>query len=612
MSIKNLYSTVQPSLSLDFANTKRLDPRITFNRTTTARYYDGKTVAKAEENFYIKSDDFTDGVWAKPNITITANTTSAPDGTSTADKATPNAVFSTFKEIRQDISATTGLLYTYSIFAKKAGYQYVQLLGSAANWGTFNINFDLDSGIETAYVAGSSSIINRSITSVGDGWYRISVTITCLAGGSTARLSVCLIETGASARGAGWTPNGTDGVYIWGAQVEQRSSVTAYTPTTTQPITNYIPVLQTAAAGEARFDHNPVTGESLGLLIEEQRANLALRSEEFNDAAWTKSNSSITANTIIAPDGTLTGDKLVNSTTSGNRIFRYITVPSSSTICASIYVKKGEIEYFVLRTGDSFGGNYVDARVNLTAGTVTTTTSGLTETFSGIIPVGNGWYRVWVGGKIGTDPNSIFEVRMTNSSWATYTGDGYSGIYIWGAQLEAGAFPTSYIKTEGSTVTRNADAASMTGANFSSWYRADEGTLYGEFRTSYSEATIMALNNSSDSPSEFNNSNNLRVNNGSQFQTVVNGTNQVLMGTFTLINQNSKMAYGYKVNDFAGTANGNAVVTDTSGTVPATVNQMMIGRLATTLTRHANGPIKKLAFYPARLSDAQLQALTTV
>lgn len=171
------------------------------------------------------------------------------------------------------------------------------------------------------------------------------------------------------------------------------------------------------------------------------------------------------------------------------------------------------------------------------------------------------------------------------------------------------AFVTSYIKTEGATVTRNADAATMTGTNFSSWYRADEGTLYMDTdRTGFTTVpgAVFDINDGTalnrlgivvsalDKAQSISNVNN-------SVQANLTSTNDISSG---------KGVFAYKVNDFALSCNGAAVVTDTSGTLPV-VTQMNIGRRADTGNQYT-GTIKKIAFYGRRLSNAELQALTTV
>jgi hypothetical protein len=244
-------------------------------------------------------------------------------------------------------------------------------------------------------------------------------------------------------------------------------------------------VLLTAAAGQARFDHNPNTGESLGLLVEEQRSNLLTYSEQFNDVSWIKNDSTITANIIVAPDGTLTGEKLVENTANAQHIARKNVsgLSSGATVTISVYAKAAErTSVFLYINETTTSTNRVEAIYNLLTGVVTNT--GNFGTFTGasanITLVGNGWYRLSLTGVITNLTSAQFRIGTYDGSAFAYTGDGYSGLYIWGAQLEAGAFATSYIPTVASTITRNADIAIMTGTNFSSWYNASEGTLYLE------------------------------------------------------------------------------------------------------------------------------------
>jgi hypothetical protein len=391
------------------------------------------------------------------------------------------------------------------------------------------------------------------------------------------------------------------------ANTEQLDPRITFTRTTTATYYDDKGILKTAAAGVARFDHNPTTGESLGLLVEEQRTNLLLRSDDFANAYWTKTRSSITSNTIVAPDGTLIGDKLVEDTTASNSHFIISTTVSATngtTVTASCYVKAGERTFCRLRIGDS--GFVADAIFNLSTGAIA---SG-TYVSASIISVGNGWYRATVTGAVAAGNIASLGVYLrTDASTESYTGDGYSGIYIWGAQLEQGAFSTSYIATTSATVTRNADAASMTGTNFSSWFRADEGTLYAESSTPQPSSTFMGI-----------------VNLGKQGTTTVsfqlgrNGTNSRGFGDGVSIDQGSntypvntfvKQAEAGAVNNFALSTNGSNVATDTStNPMPSDMNYLRI-RDAESGNAQFSGYLKKLAFYPARLTNAQLQALTS-
>jgi hypothetical protein len=597
MTTKALYPNIEPTLNLSFALTKALDPRITFSRASSGAAYDGKTVAKAEENLLQRSQEFDNAAWSKTNVTVAANAEVAPDGTSTAETITLTGSDDLFNSITVSASSTQ----TFSVYLKKGSFDWIRVrYEDATGTNQARLWVDLANGVlGTADTIGTATYIASSITSVGNGWYRVS--LTGIAGTATSvRVNVCSATADASTTRASVGST----YYIWGAQLEQRSSVTAYTPTTTQPITNYVPVLLSAANNVARFDHNPVTGESLGLLIEEQRTNLFQRSEEFDNAYWGKDNSSVLSNVAIAPDGTLTADKIVEDTANASHyVWRQVTASGDHSL--SVYAKAAERGFLAINFFTS-GGNRI-TWFNLTNGTVGTNAAGNTAS---ITPVGNGWYRCTVS-RVGGGSGTFHEFRTaTADNTQGYTGDGYSGIYIWGAQLEVGAFPTSYIATVASQVTRSADAASMTGANFSSWFRQDEGTLYGEtvlnnrpqdFILGSIPASSLANNiffslNTATSP-------RWRVRTDGADQAIINQTITNIVGG------SAKLIGTYKFNDFAFSSNGQAAGTDTLGNVPNNVIRLELGYEGQNNV-YCNTTIKKLAYYPKRLTNAELQALT--
>jgi len=590
-------SNVEPSLMLNFAAVEALDPRITYARASTATYYDGVTNSKAEQNLLTYSQEFDNASWTKTNATVTANTTVAPDGTTTADKVAASVTTTTSVRVNQaSFSTTSGTSYILSVFAKKDDIDFILLLDATTNKGKY---FNLDTGVVGADEGGAPAA--SSITSFGNGWYRCTITIT-----ASTTLGARIYISSADAT-IGYAATTGQGLYIWGAQIEQRDAVTAYTPTTTQPITLYQPTLLTAPSGVARFDHNPTTTESLGLLIEEQRTNLLLYSEQFDNAYWTKVDSTITANTIVAPDGTLTGDKLVEVVAVGQAGVQRDLGNQTGSFSWSIYAKAGERSWLSLIAYASAANR---TWFNLSNGTVGTNASGNTAS---IVPVGNGWYKCTVSRTLSGTQNVLFIAKIaTGDNIISYTGDGYSGIYIWGAQLEASSFSTSYIPTVASQVTRSADSASMTGANFSSWYRADEGTVYGEW-----------LNNGAVSgkfPKAYNISDGTNNNTITRFADVQFSANAMSVTTNSVLqafinagapsnNTNYKFADVYKVNDFAACVNAGTVGVDTNGIVPV-VNQITIGADAAGSNR-MSGHIKKLSYFPARLSNEELQEMTS-
>jgi hypothetical protein len=589
--------SVRPSLLLDFANTKQLDPRITFTRASTGTFYDGKTVAKAEENLITYSQEFDNAAWTKRSgTTITANSSVAPDGTTTAETMNEGTASASYHDIFRPSYFSSAGTYALSLYAKNVDGQYLNI---AANAGTNYVGaiFDLSNGTVANTGVSIWTLVSSAIESVGNGWYRCSMVFTSTQGGG---FNIAMTNsTTVSSFGISPTYTGTSrSILIWGAQLEQRSSVTAYTATTTAPITNYIPALQTAASGVARFEHNPVTGESLGLEIEEQRTNLTNYSEQFDNAYWGKGNLSVEANIVVAPDGMLTADRLIeDTTTSEHGLSRNITVVSGTAYTISVFAKAAGRTFLRLYEDSTSGAN---AYFNLSNGTLGTVGGGATAI---ITSVGNGWYRCSItytqNGTTGRVRIGFTAVNGTSS----YTGDGWSGIYIWGAQLEAGSFATSYIPTVASQVIRGADNAVMTGTNFSSWYNAGEGTLYAE---ATSPGTLVPFEINNNSVNSYIGLRNRASGVSGVFGTAwANGVGQgELSGTFT---SNNKIVFAYKVNDFVGSLNGAAVLTDSSGIVPV-VDRAFIGATASAVF---NGNIKKLAYYPLRLTNAQLQALTS-
>ena len=599
MTIQANFPAIKPSLMLDFANTKQLDSRITYTRASTATFYNGVTTSKAEENLLTYSQEFDNAAWTKVNSSVTANATTAPDGTSTAEKLLQTTADADHR-LSIGLTAVASSVYTFSVYAKAGELSWLVLnLSDSANDFTY---YDLQNGVLGTVDPQTSA----TITSVGSGWYRCTYTKTASASGSRLDFFLSTGNNVFSYAGA----NNTDGLFLWGAQVEQRSAVSAYTATTTQAITNYIPVLQSAASGVARFDNNPTTGESLGLLIEESRTNLQLNSELLT-SNWSATRTNISSTTIVAPDGALTGSKLYTDSTASNTHFLTQSgyfITATGTITFSVYAKAAELSKIGLREGANTGSY---ATFNLTTGAVIS--SAGTGVVAAITSVGNGWYRVAM--TLTNTGNSTFEIYLLPNSYTSggptvsFNGDGWSGLYIWGAQSENGAFATSYIPTVASQVTRAADAASMTGTNFSTWFNAAQGTVYAE-STPTLVATATPLYAFSDNSGTTQNTiysnqsttNHLVVRVGNT--TVVN-----LDGGTYVDNTSAKSAGAYKVNDFALSLNAGTVATDTDAVLPV-VDRFFIGGNSGGTVSGAQ-TIKKIAYYPIRLSNTNLVALTS-
>jgi hypothetical protein len=366
-------------------------------------------------------------------------------------------------------------------------------------------------------------------------------------------------------------------------------------------------LIQTAAINAPRFDYNPTTLAPLGLLIEEQRTNLLTYSEQFNNAAWSKDNCSITANTVVAPDGTTTADTLVRSGAPPSRVFQSST--SVGSLTASVYAKAGTQNFAVFQINTALNINAAFITFDLTNGSVGTSTVLLGSlTLTGTATsVGNGWYRCSVA--FSSTLDTVVRIGAANAA-NTRNGDNGGTIYIWGAQLEAGAFPTSYIPTVASQVTRSADVAVMTGANFSDWYNATEGTLYAEYQvTAGTNQRAFTV-----SDGTLSNVMNILVTNasgnGSSFAVTTAGSLVASVPT-NLATQSAtlyKVAGAYKTNDVNGARNGTVGTTDTSAAIP-TVDRALIGA-GGAASQFLNGHIRQIAFYPRRLANSELQAIT--
>lgn len=381
-------------------------------------------------------------------------------------------------------------------------------------------------------------------------------------------------------------------------------------------------IMKIAPAGTPRFDHDPITGESLGLLIEEQRTNFIGRSEELDHLAWTKTRISVVTNVSVAPDGEITADKIVEDTSASSSHILSIpmaAIAPTQVLTLSVYAKAAErFEFDLILWNQGAAVNQVRGAFNLAAKTAVASIGGNgRDAVARIEDVGGGWFRCSISGipdVVGTTSGGGIALKLGGVN--AYTGDGTSGLYIWGAQSEAGSFPTSYIKTEASQVTRSADAASMTGENFSSWYRQDEGSLVADWIADKDTdfINILCLGGVSANAGFMNMRRDLS---GNFYTSVISPTTAVTLDVVTgatVEGTEYKCSMTYRTNDFAATANGGAVKTNTAGTIPL-VGTLIIGNgwnnsNASPVNEYLNGAIRKLAYYPKRLTNTQLQSLT--
>ena len=368
-------------------------------------------------------------------------------------------------------------------------------------------------------------------------------------------------------------------------------------------------LIKSAATNTPRFDHS-ATGESLGLLMEEARTNLL--NSNYTTSLGTGGASLSEVTSITNPDGT-TGTVKVTAIANNSRheVQKTSSAPSTNHT-HSVFVKKGNHRYVGLSQGGA--SNNIHMIFDFDTKTITDTGSKNSGTYvsSGFEEYANGWFRLHL---VGTTTGTVLRAFMAEDDqqdglvdWAA-TGNEF--FYVWGAQKEAGTFPTSFISST-STATRAADIVDITGTNFSSFYNQSAGTVFAEYKHAYIDTTSSNLY-------VFNADADNRIlslaRSDRQYLGLVEKAGvhetEITKNTGWVNNQHYKTAFGVANNNVAmfldGAQQGS---TDTSVTLP-TVNTLTIGRKPDSNNRFINGHIKRLSYFPTRLPDATLQSITS-
>jgi hypothetical protein len=379
-------------------------------------------------------------------------------------------------------------------------------------------------------------------------------------------------------------------------------------------------LIRYAGINEPRFDHDPTTSECLGLLTERVGTNLILRSEDFNDSYWTKIGTFINSDSIQSPNGTRTADTLVQDTSAGTHdLRRDYTLSGSTTYTYSVFLKIKEVDIARLSLGSGAFGSDVTAEYNLSFGTSTIITSG-TSTTTKIVKYPNGWYRCSLTSTTISSPtNAITLVSlMRPGGISSYAGDGFSGIYVWGAQLESnpGATdiaPTSYIPTIASTRTRAQDTVQILGRNFSDFYTNDNsGSIF---------VSAKEYSGRNSSPFWFNGGSTnrgityRRLGSNISFNVRSSTTDsiEVTVVDGVPINQINKVAASFSGRLLNVCSNGSSVQTSTSLVeLKPIIDRLSIGfsQIGGTTPFYWYGHIQRLTYWNKILPNEQLQALT--
>jgi hypothetical protein len=582
----------------------------------------GSNFGVTRTNLLVRSEEFDNASWAKVASSVTANAVSSPDGTVTADKLI-EAASSAWHYLTAPSIAIAAQTYVFSVFAKAAERSVLQIIPNGAVFPVAYVNFDLTAGT----VSASSGVDSASITAVGDGWYRCVLVDTATSAASVNAGYFTIQNSPTASRASSYTGDGTSGLYIWGAQLEVGSAVTPYIQspsvfTSRASSGTYVGgngLIQTATTNEARYDHDPVSLISKGLLLEEARTNLITSSSDIA-GFFTEQNSTATADAAAAPDGTVTADLLVPNTSpfSHTSFNTSISFSASTTYSYSIFVKPNGYSWLQLLFTSGFNDPTAWVNFDLTgAGSFGFTGGG--EISKEIESHPGGWYRCTITATSGASPfagGPAYLVLDSNRNGrdANYAGDNTSGVYLWGAQLEAGAFATSYIPTVAATVTRAADISTSVATSVfeSSFYNQTEGTVFTDCSITYTVPgslfpLVSSLNDGT--------SNN-RIENGfltstlAGYEVVASGSAQVGVYPSAVSVLARRLATNYQLNNFAACVNGKSISTDTTGIVP-TVSQLRIGdRAGGASTNVLNGTIKRLTYWPTRLGNEVLQRIT--
>jgi hypothetical protein len=491
------------------------------------------------------SEDFSNAAWLKTALTISANT---------AELVYPSSTGSN-RIVENSYSVQNGIDYTCTWYAKAGGINWVGVHHIQGNIGAW---FNLSNGT----IGTISSGVTASIESVGNGWYRCIVTRTSTNTTGYMALNLCDGDNTINV-----TASGTNGVYLWGAQLNIGSTAKPYFPTTDR-------------LNVPRLTYQNGGGGCPSLLLEKQSTNIALWSEQFDNANWIKNGTTVTANNRISPDGTQNADT-VNFSGGGpiEQLIYYAADNLTHTVSVWAKVASGT-QIFQLKI----------------------TEAGVIDHYSGNFTATTEWQRF------------TFTQAFGSGGIGFYTGVNCSGgvLDLWGFQLEPNtSYVTSYILTQASSATRVADACLKTG--ISSLIGQTSGTMFidtyvgNETDEVYGWLQASLSGNPNDS---------MQINRaGSSIQAqIYNGatpTGLITGGTISK-GQRRKVAIGYANNDLVLYLNGTQIGVDTSTAIP-TCAVFQLGAYPPLPNDYTNdGGINQAALFPTRLTNAELASLTSL
>jgi hypothetical protein len=400
------------------------------------------------------------------------------------------------------------------------------------------------------------------------------------------------------------TPNGTKASKLYSVKPTDGSGDMTVVRATTATRVNSSGVIESSAINVPRLDYKDSTCPSL--LVEPQRTNVFVRSEEFDNAIWIKTNATITANSVISPDGTQDADTYSVTSTGTTLVNQNLTL-TTGAFAISVFAKKNNSNIIrIFNASSSTSAAWFDLNSGQVIGTVNGGTASIEN-------YGNGWYRCIYRG---TAVTSGFSGIGLSDSANTTTATAGSSVYVWGAQIESGSYATSYIPTTAASVTRNADIINKTG--ISSLIGQTEGTMfwYGYIDKNKSNygyfPRLVAIGDGTTT-----NFSCLLLNGSNVLQTrfQISAIDQATISYTIPASGFYKIAFVYKQNDFALYVNGTSVGTDTSGNIIGFPNFYIGRELSDTTGINVTPPSqdsKLIALWKTRLTNTELATLTTL
>jgi hypothetical protein len=344
------------------------------------------------------------------------------------------------------------------------------------------------------------------------------------------------------------------------------------------------------------------------LFPERGATNLLLRSQDFGDAVWSKTNYNISINVATAPDGTMTADKLIPSTASTNKILEQLTSGTAGIVnTAYVFAKADGYSFIQITTLDSHYANFslIDGSVFVFTGTSPAITAKTTA-----FP--DGWYLCEITTTYAGPPRFRASViqSLADERFPTFAGDGTSGVLFWQAQLETGTIATSPIVTTGAIASRAADVCSKTG--LADYIGQTEGTIYAEvnlsnINTGVGRRIFVLSDGTSDNLIQIN---TFTENSRLQISVTQGGVSQVAFTSVASFTGFTKIAVGYAADNVVFYVNGQQLHAGISATIPA-CSQFNLGSSFNGAAQF-NDDIGPVIISKQRLSNDELQAATTI